>query len=108
MKQLVVHRDYSTSLNCQIEISAIFQGIFGIFAIFQNVCLFRDFSQTSGLKTMVYSAHFRWTNLSTEHWQSDSYEQELKYLENDPSQCHPVRRKRNMSRPGPKAGPVWW
>jgi hypothetical protein len=58
-KQLVVHRDYSNSLNCQIEISAIFQGILGIFAVFRKVYLSCNFSQNPGLKIMVYSAHVR-------------------------------------------------
>jgi uridylate kinase len=58
MKQLVVHRDYS-NMNCQIEISAVFHDIFGIFAVFLNVYLFHDFSRNPGLKTMVYSARVR-------------------------------------------------
>jgi hypothetical protein len=38
--QLVVNRDYSNIANCQTDIPAIFQGVFGIFTVFQNVYLF--------------------------------------------------------------------
>jgi hypothetical protein len=107
MKQLVVHRNYSSIVNFQMEISTIFQGIFGIFAVFQIVYLFHDFSWNPGLKMVVFNTHVRRMNRSMKHWWSDSYEGEVKYLENDPSQCHPVHRELHMYCPGPKSGPVW-